>query len=110
MRGEKRASVEASASPSGRTKRSARSVSSAQATTVVRNDATSTATETIIAIAIISEATATRGAQRRAAEVGRRQTPASAAARPATSRGAPATPTASGAHSEPPKMMNKPLA
>ncbi len=109
MRGEKRASVEASASPSGRTKRSARSVSSAQATTVVRNDATSTATETIIAIAIISEATATL--------VRSGAPPRFAAARPSVGRRAASDVprrasdvTASGAHSEPPKMMNKPLA
>ncbi len=84
------------------------SVSSAQATTVVRNDATSTATETIIAIAIISEATATlvrSGAPPRlpaaSPRIGRR--PASAVAARASD------PTASGAHSEPPKMMNSPL-
>src|ERR1700735_2640810 len=57
--GEKVASEDASPKPSGRTKRSALSVSSAQATTVVRNDPMRIATATVIAMAIISEATAT---------------------------------------------------
>src|ERR1019366_6358123 len=57
--GENVASEEASPKPIGRTNKSALSVSFAQATTVVRNEPIRIATATVIAIAIISEATAT---------------------------------------------------
>ena len=109
-RGEKRASYDASESPSGRTKRSARSVSSAQATTVVRNDPIKMATATIMPIATISEATATlvrRGEPPRFAAAKRAagaRLPASAAAR----REVPAM--ASGTHNEAPTINEKPAA
>jgi len=57
--GENVASDEASPKPIGRTKISALSVSFAQAMTVVRNEPIRIATATVIAIAIIKDATAT---------------------------------------------------
>ena len=85
------------------------SVSSAQATTVVRNDPMRIAIDTIIAIAIISEATATLlrtgdAPKLAAASLTRRRTAAPSSATPA--RESP--PIASGANSEPPKMISSP--